>query len=253
MRKRGLVLAGAIIGLLVAVGLYALPRHASPPAPVPVAADQKMVGLFTSLPILWSEQADLRAMLDADDPPHWARAVLARYGTIRALDTLAGLGAASPKLAGLVLAQPRPLRADENVALDRWVRNGGRVLVFADPLLTQDSAFPLGDRRRPQDVVLLSPILARWGLELRFDDAQPSGMREIAGERIAVRLAGELAPRSGGVDSRCMIGEAGLVARCRIGGGRAVIVADAALLEPATSAHPQESALSALLDEAFAR
>ena len=51
------------------------------------------------------------------------------------------------------------------------MRGGGRVLLFADPMLTRHSAFALGDRRRPQDVVLLSPILARWRLELQFDES----------------------------------------------------------------------------------
>ena len=67
-----------------------------------------------------------------------------------------------------MMIQPRPLSPQENVALDNWVAAGGRLLLFADPALTEDSAFAIGDRRRPQDVVLLSPILARWGLELEL-------------------------------------------------------------------------------------
>lgn len=205
------------------------------------------LGLFTSLPILWSEQADLRDVLTASEGPHWARAVLERRGKVVALDTLLDLS----RLDRMIIAQPRPLSPDENVALDRWVREGGRVLLFADPMLTQDSTFALGDRRRPQDVALMSPILGRWGLELRFDDQQPDGLRENTGEALPVNLAGELAPRAGGVDARCAIGPQALVARCNVGKGRAIIVADAALLEAGDGAETQADRLDALLDDAF--
>jgi len=205
------------------------------------------LGLFTSLPILWSEQADLRDVLAEPHEPHWAKAALAKHGKIVALNTLLDLSAFDR----LILAQPRPLSPDENVALDRWVRAGGRVLVFADPMLTEESAFTLGDRRRPQDVVLISPILARWGLELRFDDAQPGGLRENAGEDIEVNLPGQLTGTAGGFESHCDIGAEGLIARCRVGKGRAVIVADAALLEMFGSGDARADRLEMLMDETF--
>lgn len=185
------------------------------------------MGLFTSLPILWGEAASATDLLRADAPPHWARAVLARHGAVRPLDTLADLDG----LTLLVLAQPRPLSPQENVTLDRWVRGGGRVLLFADPMLTQHSAFALGDRRRPQDVVLLSPILARWGLALQFDEDQSADEREVAvfGAAIPVVLPGRfgLAPGTRG----CRLEAAGLAARCQIGRGQVLAIADAALLD----------------------
>lgn len=208
---------------------------------------QKPLGLFTSLPILWSEQADVRDVLSASERPHWVRVVIERRGKIVALDTLLDL----TRLDRLIIAQPRPLSPDENVALDLWVREGGRVLLFADPMLTQESAFALGDRRRPQDIALISPILGRWGLELRFDEQQPGGSRENAGEALPVNLAGELALRAGGVDARCVIGAQALVARCKVGKGRVVVVADAALLEAEAGAEVQADRLDALLGDAF--
>ncbi|MEO0033585.1 MAG: hypothetical protein RIS94_3343, partial [Pseudomonadota bacterium] len=129
------------------------------------------------------------------------------------------------------------------------VQAGGRVLLFADPMLTWDSAFPVGDRRRPQDVALLSPILGRWGLELRFDDAQPGGLRESAG--LPVNLPGQLVPKAGGI-GRCRIGPAGLVAECVVGNGRVTVVADAALLEPRENPGEESAALESLLVRAFA-
>lgn len=138
-----------------------------------------------------------------------------------ALDTLLhpqGLG-------DLVIAQPRPLEPAENVALDSWVRGGGYLLLFADPLLTNESRFALGDPRRPADTVLLGPILAHWGLALREG-------RESTGTPFPVEAPGELTPLPGGPRD-CRIEQAGLIAACHIGKGFVLIVADAALLAPA--------------------
>ncbi|WP_298291396.1 DUF4350 domain-containing protein [Novosphingobium sp.] len=212
-------------------------------------AEDQSLGLFTSLPLLWSESSDLKGMLDGAEKPHWARAVLEERAQVTPLDTLLDLSA----VRHLIIAQPRPLAPEENVALDSWVRAGGAVLFFADPMLTQDSHFALGDRRRPQDVALVSPILARWGLELRFDEDQPAGERENAGERLPVNLPGQFVARAGGQDADCQIGTAGLIARCRIGKGRAVLVADAALLESGEGESAGISGLQRLLDEAFDR
>lgn len=212
----------------------------------PLAHPDRRIGLFTSLPILWNEATALNELVDAKDEPHWARAVLEEHGTVVPLDTLLHIG----KVDLLVIAQPRPLAPEENVALDAWLRAGGKLLLFADPMLTEESAFSLGDRRRPQDVVLISPILARWGLSLRFDDRQPLGERESAGERLPVNLPGEFSIAAGGHDASCIIGQNGLIARCRVGKGRAVLVADAALLERATASDSRMSALRRLIDEA---
>ena len=82
----------------------------------------------------------------------------------------------------LLLAQPRALSGPENVALDAWVRGGGHLLLFADPMMTGESRFGIGDRQRPQDVILLSPILNRWCRDPQFDQNQPQwpDLRELA-------------------------------------------------------------------------
>lgn len=136
-------------------------------------AERGPLGLFTSLPIYWGEGADLSAMLDPEGKPHWARQQIEDQRVLRPLDVL------TPEtlkpLHDVLLAQPRALAPAENVALDDWVRNGGRVLLLADPMLTEHSNFAIGDKRRPMDVALLSPILTHWGLELQFDERQPEG------------------------------------------------------------------------------
>ena len=193
------------------------------------------LALFTTLPILWRESEDIRGLLRSDAPPHWALAVLRRRGKLHPLDSLA-LPDGKPAMASsganaslLVMAQPRPLSAQENVALDDWVHGGGRVLLFADPMLTADSAFALGDRRRPQDIVLLSPILTRWGLELTFDEDQPEGEQPVDwnGAKLPVNLPGRFVLAGKG----CRLLAGGIGARCRIGKGSVLAIADAALLE----------------------
>ena len=129
--------------------------------------------LFTSLPVYWPEAADLATTLKGEEPPHWARRAIEERRALRPVDTL---DAATLKgRRDLLMIQPRPLSPAENVALDEWVATGGRLLLFADPALTAATTFALGDRRRPQDIVLLSPILARWGLRLEFDAEQAAG------------------------------------------------------------------------------
>ncbi len=214
------------------------------------------IALFTSLPIVWPERPDFRGLFSIDAPPHWALVALRRYGTLQPLDTLikpTGARANSRSTMArsnlLVMAQPRPLSPQENVALDNWVRGGGHVLLFADPMLTAESIFSLGDRRRPQDVVLLSPILTRWGLELQFDEDQASGERLVDwdGAKLPVNLPGRFALAGSG--SNCRLLADGLGARCTIGKGRVLALADAALLEdrPADAAQDNAATFEQLL------
>lgn len=190
----------------------------------PAAEPPSPVALFTSLPILWRESGSLAGALDGQ--AHWAAQTLREAGDLTTPDTLEGL---DPRTALLVMAQPRPLSPAENVALDGWVRAGGRVLLFADPLLTAHSEFPLGDRRRPEGTVLLSPILSRWGLELVWDEGQPAGPRPVSllGRVLPVDQAGRFVAR----DSACTLLAGGLAAHCAVGEGGVLAVADAALLD----------------------
>lgn len=190
-------------------------------------------------------------LLKPEGASHWAVAVLGGRGTLRPLDRVSMLPA---DMGLLVMAQPRPLSPDENVALDAWVREGGRVLLFADPMLTQHSQFTIGDRRRPEGTVLLSPILTRWGVTLHFDEGQPAGARDVDlfGERVRVNLAGRFVPNQNA--PHCLVYAEGLAVRCGIGKGAVLAVADAALLEPASegAATNRAAALNAMLDRLIA-
>lgn len=215
-------------------------------------AGKEPLGLFTSLPILWSETGDVGEHLRGDTPPHWARGLLKARGRITALDTLAAPGGKGPlgQVRRLVMAQPRPLSPAENVALDAWLNAGGELLLLADPALTQESAFPVGDPRRPQAVVLISPILRHWGLELEFAEGQPFGEtnRAALGLQIPVNLPGRFKVFD---DTACQESGEGLLVTCRIGKGRLTALADAALLEQVEDPATREKALARLLDAAF--
>ncbi len=157
------------------------------------------------------------------------------------------------ELDALIIAQPRALSGAENVALDRWVRGGGRALIFADPMLTAHSDFSLGDPRRPQDVVLLSPILARWGLALSFDDTQQPARRNVPlnGTTIPVDLAGQWGIANDGTDAACELSAQGVLAVCEIGAGRVVILADAAILSGETPLPGARNGVRHLMRTAF--
>ncbi|WP_313433717.1 ABC transporter [Novosphingobium sp.] len=245
----------SIVMLLVLAGALALAACGDPAAP----RSGRAIGLYTSLPIVWSESGDIRELLASERPQHWALAALSSAGPVIPLDSLAdGDGSLPlPRDALLVLAQPRPLGPQENVALDRWVREGGRVLLFADPMLTAPTAYALGDPRRPQDTVLLSPILTRWGLRLEFDEVQPSGehMVETTLGAIPVNFTGrfrvlgnfgesgekrgrEASTGKSGIKGKvgdapgiCQLEAEGLIARCRVEKGRVLAVSDASILE----------------------
>lgn len=233
-----------VLALMAGIGWWAGPRPSRAEEPI---------GLFTTLPILWDENADIAAALNPDAKPHWARGVLARAGAIAPLDLLATPEGPAPLAAfgRLVMAQPRVLSPQENVALDDWVRSGGRLLLLADPALTEDSLFPLGDPRRPQAVVMLSPILERWGLELRFDEHQPAEEVEqsVMGMALPVNLPGHFATQG---QANCRLWEDGLAVTCAIGKGRVMAVADAAVLERADPDTARARAFAGLLDSAFA-
>lgn len=212
--------------------------------------DRPQLGLFSTLPIYWGE-GGFSAVLEGTDEKSWVRTLLERRFSLEPLDTLEPEAIAG--LDRIMLAQPRPLAPSENVALDNWVRGGGRLLVFADPMLTRHSDFAIGDRRRPQDVVLLSPILTRWGLELRFDEDQPGGERWVEGHdgSVPVNQAGAFAPLEG---SGCIVSQGGLLARCAIGEGRVTLLADAAVLDAGHEgeADPRRSAsLDSLVEGAL--
>ena len=246
--RRAILLGAAICAILLLAVWALVARGRAEPAGA--TENRPDLALFSSLPLYWAESSDIFTALRLGGEIHRARTALEGAYALRPVDTLDDLTGSTRNL---LMAQPRPLSPRENVALDGWVRRGGRVLLFADPALTQDSAFALGDRRRPQDTVLLSPILTRWGLTLEFVEDQPLGerMASLGGVALPVNLPGRLVATPGGP---CRIEAAGLLANCRVGQGRVTVIADAALFErqyQAAATELRRRALLALAEEAF--
>lgn len=214
----------------------------------PVARKAPELAVMTSLPILWAE-GGVDTVLSGENAGNWIRTVLDGHFQPVPIDRLTQLADQD----FLLLAQPRALAGDENVALDEWVRGGGRALLLADPMLTAHSRYRLGDARAPQPVALLSPILGRWGLELVFDPAQSPDERVSDGPlAIPVRMAGRWQLTGQGHESTCKLSEDALVARCIIGRGDVLLVADAAFVEDGVDASEStRSAFSRVLKSAF--
>lgn len=231
--------------IIAAAGLLALAGCDRPPAEAPpTAAAHEPLGLMSSLPLYWPQGADLADLAAGRGEAVWQRTAMEQAYALVPLDTLspvAGLSPGEPEtdpLAGLTrlaVIQPRGLSPADNAALDAWVRAGGRLLLVLDPALTGEYDLPLGDPRRPVDTALIPPVVVRWGMAVRFDEAQPGTVStaQLAQATLPLALSGSVEitdPAAG----ECSLTAEGAAAICRVGKGRVTLIADAALFE-----HPE--------------
>jgi len=154
-----------------------------------------------------------------------AIASLRRAFSVSPVDSLAAK--ALPPDGRLLIAQPRLLRPADLVELDRWIREGGKAVILADPLLVWPMDLPAGDRRRPPVTSLLDPLLAHWGLALLPAKSAAVERRFLSGGAL-LPVAGASVFRSSG---DCSVAEQGLAALCRIGRGSVCLIADADMLD----------------------
>jgi ABC-type uncharacterized transport system len=223
LRKR---LAVGVLLVLGLVFLLSALRYIRPEA----QAAQPVLGLMTTLPLQWSE-GGIEADLAAEAKPHPVYVRLQERYDVRPLDNFDDLD--QRPLSLMLLAQPRALAPVELVKLDNWVRGGGKLLILADPALQWGSLYPLGDKRRPLFTSLLSPLFSHWGLELVLPmaDQQAIAMREVDGLNIRTQTPGEWLPKARKASAQCGIAVHKLLADCRVGKGRALLLADADLLD----------------------
>ncbi|HEU0097888.1 MAG TPA: hypothetical protein VFQ67_03850 [Allosphingosinicella sp.] len=197
---------------------------------------------MTGLPLVWGEKGPF----DPDSRPAPAYVELSREFDFRPVDVLDPATLARGRR--LFLAQPKRLAPAEMVALDAWIRKGGRALILTDPMLTWPSQLPFGDIRRPPPVGLLSPLLAHWGMSLEAPAAP--GIVDARWDARPIRLDSPGRFRSSGRD--CAVDPGGWRAVCRLGTGVAILVADADLLRDSLWA-PREAdnlvAVAEWLDE----
>jgi hypothetical protein len=223
------------IGLLIVAGAgLALVRSSPQPLPARPEAKRPALLLLTSLPLVFGEQFSLRG---GGSPT--LKALKTRYRVVPISVTDA---ADLSKGRLLLMAHPLAQPAEDLVALDEWVRRGGRVLLLADPMLESPSERPLGDPLRPPPMFMDTGLLAHWRLRLDAPDQRGAELRRLGGYDVATVSPGEL---SGG----CAIARDRLVAHCRIGRGEATVVADADFLDADALGAAGKHNLDALLAE----
>ena len=221
----GMMLAGvAGIGLLAAPGPARLFERAALPGKPAGAGDRPPLMLLTGLPLAWGE-GGVGEALDGTAGPAASYSAIERAYAVRPIDAAAPDALGSSDL--LLIAQAHPPGPAGLVAIDQWVRKGGRTLILTDPALRWPSGYALGDPRRPPPDDGLGPLLTHWGL--RLDPPGPGGAlvgRDVDGRRLMLAAPGRLVAT--GPD--CVVGDGGLGADCRLGKGRALLFADADLL-----------------------
>jgi hypothetical protein len=216
-RARRRALPFLLIAALAAAGaLVATARHEAKELPTRPLSQRPALLLVTSLPLLFNESFSLQG---GGSP------ALSKLQTRYRVVPISVTGASDLSRGRLLLmAHPQAQTAENLVALDDWVRGGGRLLLLADPLLEWPSERPLGDPLRPPPMFMDTGLLAHWGLRLDAPDQRGPAVRRLADFDVLTVSPGRLV-------GRCAISADALVAQCRIGKGEAIVVADADLLD----------------------
>ena len=205
---------------LLALLLLAGPLHGEPPAARPI------LPLLTGLPLFWGEGPVGSVLQPLSVRSSLLTQIEGRY-LVEAVDTFDADHFAQRQL--LLAIQPASLPAEEFVALDAWIRRGGRALIFADPDLVWPTGLAVGDRRRPPASTLLDPLFKHWGLILVGKRTAPQRVAaEIDGIAVTMINPGVWHRSEGD----CSVAESGHVATCLLGKGQVILVADADLLDP---------------------
>ena len=227
-----------LAALTAAAALLAIPackaEGPEPSAPQREAGDRPTLLLLTTLPLVFGESFGLENM---GSPA--LKALETRY-KVRPVAVADAKTLSHAKL--LLMAHPLAQPAEALVDLDRWVRDGGRLLLLADPALDWHSELPLGDSLRPPPAFADTGLLKHWGLQLDAPDDRGPTMRRLGGEEVLTASPGALA-------GRCAITRDRMVARCRIGKGEVTVVADADFLNVEDLDGPTDQNLNAMMVE----
>jgi len=216
-----MIVAALLVPRLVDAGrgYGALPDTPRPIVAVLSALPLQGIPMGAALGLPAAESIGLRS-------PIWA--ALEERIDLRALDGLDDKGLAGVKR--LLLAQPRALAPAELVALDAWVRSGGEAVILSDPLLQWPDPRPLAHPARAPLTSLLDPLLTHWRLRLEsaeFSLEADATERRALASGAMVQLAGASRFTTIENGSACALSDADLIARCRIGAGSALLMADA--------------------------
>jgi hypothetical protein len=194
---------------------------------------RQKVGVVSALPIFWSENKTIAGHLQAGPDGSGMPLPAASRHEWKPVDHVDAQALQS--LSALLLAQPRLLQPDELVALDTWVRAGGKAVVLADPMLVWPTALPLGDARRAPATSLLDPLLTHWGLRLepvRVGQESVSRRMLKSGHVLMTAAASRFSLLPATAEAvKCMLSEGGFVATCQVGSGHVQLVADADMID----------------------
>lgn len=228
-RRRWLAAAaGALLVIAAAAAGFVL-KEQSGALPERPAAQRPELLLLTSLPIVFPE----RFSLEGSKSPALA-ALRERYRPVP-ISTADARSLDGHRL--LLMAQPHAQPAEILVELDQWVRRGGNVLLLADPALEWPSERPLGDLSRPPAAFADTGLLGHWGLRLDAPDEPGPATFTLDGRTAHALSPGSLAATGPG----CRVRAGGFVARCRIGRGEAIVIADADFIDVERRREPARS------------
>jgi hypothetical protein len=230
VRALAIILA-LLIGAAIAVAVFDREHRGLQPR---ASGERPTLLLLTSLPLVFGEQFSLQG----GGSPALA-ALETRYRVVP-ISVTGPADLAKGRL--LLMAHPAAQPAEDLVGLDDWVRRGGHLLLLADPMLDWPSSRPLGDPLRPPPMFMDTGLLAHWGLRLDAPDERGPALRRLGGYDVEAVSPGRLI-------GDCEIAADAAVARCRIGKGRAIIVADADFLDTARLGKAGEHNLDGLLAE----
>ena len=232
-RRRALPILGAGVVAAILFAALLIPREPKP-LPTRPPGERPTLLLLTSLPLLFGEGF---SMEDMGSPA--LKALEARYRVVP-ISVTDPSELAKGRL--LLMAQPLAQPAEDLVALDHWVRGGGRLVLLADPALEWPSARPLGDPLRPPPMFMDTGLLGHWGLRLDAPDRRGAATRKLGGFDVITDSPGQ-------PFGRCAIAADRLVAHCRLDKGEAIVVADADLLDTARLGPDASHNLDGLLAE----
>jgi|KBSMisStaDraftv2_1062788.scaffolds.fasta_scaffold589466_2 hypothetical protein len=214
-----LVLGGIAAIVIIAAGALALTRSDHPLDLRPRAPSQRpALMLITTLPILFPEEFTLQS-----SGSKTLGALETRYKVLP-IGTTDARSLSQARL--LLMAHPLAQPAENLVALDQWVRGGGRLLLLADPRLDWPSKRPLGALLRPPPSFADTGLLAHWGLQL--EAPKEAGPVLLGGGHNPVVY---ISPgRMISTNRDCDLSRADIIAECRMGKGKVAVVADADFL-----------------------
>ena len=218
MTRNRLWAGAALLAALGGVAALAISDRGDAPIAAPVPAERPTLALLTSLPLVFGERFGLEgsgspALRELEERYQVQPIGLADAGSLKGHRLL-------------LMAHPRAQPAEALVELDRWVRDGGRVLLLADPRLDWPSERPLGDKLRPPPAFSDTGLLGHWGLTLIAPD-EPGPIHLGGGHNPIVYFS---AGRLVSTNPRCVLSRADIIAECPIGKGKVAVVADADFL-----------------------